>query len=111
MKLAIIGTGYVGLITGTSFAEFGYETICIDKDERRVNELNNSKCPFFEPGIEDLLKKHLNKTKLLSFSSSLTNSISNADIIFSQSGSDRITGSGGDDRIGANQQHFLPCIW
>ncbi len=82
MKLAIIGTGYVGLITGACFAEFGYETICIDKDEKRVNELNNSKCPFFEPGIEDLLNKHLNKTKLLSFSSSLSNSISNADIIF-----------------------------
>ena len=47
MKLAIIGTGYVGLITGACFAEFGYQTICIDKDEKRVEELNNSKCPFF----------------------------------------------------------------
>ena len=70
MKLAIIGTGYVGLITGACFAEFGYQTVCIDKDENRVNELNNSKCPFYEPGIEDLLDKHLNKTKLLSFSNS-----------------------------------------
>lgn len=82
MKLAIIGTGYVGLITGACFAEFGYQTVCIDKDENRVNDLNNSKCPFYEPGIEDLLDKHLNKTKLLSFSNSLSASIHDADIIF-----------------------------
>ena len=82
MKLAIIGTGYVGLITGACFAEFGYETICVDKDENRVNELNNSNCPFFEPGIENLLDKHLHKTKLLSFSNSLSQSIKNADFIF-----------------------------
>ena len=58
MKLAIIGTGYVGLITGACFAEFGYQTVCIDKDENRVSELNNSKCPFYEPGIDSLLDKH-----------------------------------------------------
>ncbi len=82
MKLAIIGTGYVGLITGACFAEFGYQTVCIDKNENRVNDLNNSKCPFYEPGIEDLLDKHLNKTKLLSFSNSLSASLHDADIIF-----------------------------
>ena len=82
MKLAIIGTGYVGLITGTCFAEFGYQTVCIDKDENRVNQLNNSKCPFYEPGVDALLDKHLNKTKLLSFSNSLSKSINDADIIF-----------------------------
>ena len=75
MKLAIIGTGYVGLITGACFAEFGYQTVCIDKDQNRVKELNNSKCPFYEPGVEALLDKHLNKTKLLSFSNSLSQSI------------------------------------
>ena len=82
MKLAIIGTGYVGLITGACFAEFGYQTVCIDKEAKRVEELNNSQCPFYEPGVEDLLDKHLNKTKLLSFSSSLSESINDADIIF-----------------------------
>ena len=82
MKLAIIGTGYVGLITGACFAEFGYQTVCIDKDENRVKELNNSKCPFYEPGVEELLDKHLNKTKLLSFSNALSKSINDADIIF-----------------------------
>ena len=82
MKLAIIGTGYVGLITGVCFAEFGYQTICIDKDENRLNYLNKSKCPFYEPGVENLLEKHLNKTKLLSFSNSISESVKDADIIF-----------------------------
>ena len=82
MKLAIIGTGYVGLITGACFAEFGYKTVCIDKDEARVNDLNNSQCPFYEPGIDNLLNKHLNKTKLLSFTNSLSKSVNDADIIF-----------------------------
>jgi UDPglucose 6-dehydrogenase len=82
MKLAIIGTGYVGLITGACFAEFGYQTVCIDKDQHRVKELNNSKCPFYEPGVEALLDKHLNKSKLLSFSDSLSQSIKDVDIIF-----------------------------
>ena len=82
MKLAIIGTGYVGLITGSCFAEFGYQTVCVDKDENRVKELNNSKCPFYEPGVEALLDKHLNKTKLLSFSNSLSAPLKDADIIF-----------------------------
>ena len=82
MKLAIIGTGYVGLITGACFAEFGYQTVCVDKDENRVGQLNNSKCPFHEPGIEDLLEKHLNKTKLLTFSNSLSKSVKDSDIVF-----------------------------
>ena len=82
MKLAIIGTGYVGLITGVCFSEFGYKTTCIDNDETRVNDLNNSQCPFYEPGIDNLLNKHLNKTKLLSFTNSLSKSVNDADIIF-----------------------------
>ena len=82
MKLAMIGTGYVGLITGACFAEFGYHTVCVDKGGNRVDELNRSKCPFYEPGIEDLLDKHLNKTKLLTFSNSLSESVKDADIVF-----------------------------
>ena len=82
MKLTVIGTGYVGLITGACFAEFGYETVCVDKDKTRVNELKNAKCPFFEPGMDELLSKHINKTKLLNFTSSLEEAMKDADIIF-----------------------------
>ena len=64
MKLVIVGTGYVGLVSGLCFAEFGFETICVDKDNDRINSLKKGHCPFYEPGLENLLKKHLNETKL-----------------------------------------------
>ena len=82
MKLVIVGTGYVGLVTGVCFSEFGYETVCVDKDEKRISELKESKCPFFEPGMDELLSKHYNKTKLLNFSSSLSDAMKDASIIF-----------------------------
>ncbi len=82
MKLVMVGTGYVGLVTGACFAEFGYETVCVDKDISRIKKLNLGKCPFYEPGMDELLSKHLLKTKLLSFSDSLKKSMNNADIIF-----------------------------
>jgi len=82
MKLVIVGTGYVGLITGACFAEFGYQTVCVDKDKSRIDKLKNAKCPFYEPGIDDLLEKHLNDTKLLSFTASLVDAVKDADLIF-----------------------------
>ncbi len=82
MKLAIVGTGYVGLVSGACFAEFGYKTVCIDKNFSRIENLKSGKCPFYEPGMDNLLSKHLNDTKLLSFSSSLNESIKDADLVF-----------------------------
>ena len=82
MKLVIVGTGYVGLITGACFAEFGYNVICVDKNNDRINKLNNAECPFYEPGLENLLLKHLTVTKLLSFTNSLSEVVADADIIF-----------------------------
>ena len=82
MKLVIVGTGYVGLVSGACFAEFGYKTICVDKDKDRIEKLNSGKCPFYEPGMDDLLSKHLKNTKLLTFSSSLKESMIDADIVF-----------------------------
>ena len=82
MKLVIIGSGYVGLVTGACFSEFGYQTVCVDKDEKRIENLKSGKCPFYEPGMDDLLSKHLNKTNLLTFSTSLSLSMKDADIIF-----------------------------
>ena len=82
MKLVIVGTGYVGLVTGACFAEFGYETVCVDNEKSKIEKLNTGKCPFFEPGMDDLLFKHLKKTKLLTFSDSLNDSMISADIVF-----------------------------
>ncbi len=82
MNLTIVGTGYVGLVTGACFAEFGYSVTCIDKDIKRLEMLKSGKCPFFEPGMDDLLDKHINKTKLISFESNIKNNLDNTDIIF-----------------------------
>jgi len=82
MKLVIVGTGYVGLVSGLCFAEFGFQTICVDNDFDRIDNLRKCQCPFYEPGLEDLLSKHLMKTKLLSLSTSLKEAMVDADIVF-----------------------------
>ena len=64
MKLVMVGTGYVGLVSGACFAEFGFETVCVDKDQNRIENIKKGRCPFFEPGMADLLIKHSQKTKL-----------------------------------------------
>ena len=68
MKLVVIGAGYVGLVSGLCFAEFGFETICIDKDKDKLDKLKKGKSSFFEPGLEELLLKHINSTKRFSLS-------------------------------------------
>ena len=55
MNLTIVGTGYVGLVTGACFAEFGYSVTCVDKDIKRLEMLKSGKCPFFEPGMLSLI--------------------------------------------------------
>ena len=82
MKLVIVGTGYVGLVSGLCFAEFGFETVCVDKDKERIDSLKSGKCPFYEPGIDDLLKKHTKQTGLLSLDTSLTDAMVGANVIF-----------------------------
>ena len=82
MNLTIVGTGYVGLVTGACFAEFGYSVTCVDKDIKRLEMLKSGKCPFFEPGMDDLLDKHINKTKLISFESNIKDNLDNTDVIF-----------------------------
>ena len=82
MNLTIVGTGYVGLVTGACFAEFGYSVTCVDNNIKRLEILKSGKCPFFEPGMDELLDKHINKTKLITFESTIKNNLDNTDIIF-----------------------------
>ena len=82
MKLVIVGTGYVGLVSGLCFAEFGYETVCVDKDEKRIETLKNGECPFYEPGLQDLLTKHTKDTKLLSLTSSIGEAMIDVKVVF-----------------------------
>ena len=82
MKLVVIGTGYVGLVSGLCFAEFGFETICVDKNVNKLKKLNDCQSHFYEPGLDELLSKHLNLTKRFSLSQSIEKSVKNADVIF-----------------------------
>ena len=81
MHLAIIGTGYVGLVTGTCFAETGNDVVCIDIDENKVNKLKQGKTPIYEPGLEVLLERNI-KEERLHFTTSLSEGIKGARAIF-----------------------------
>ncbi len=81
MKIGVIGTGYVGLVVGTCFAESGNDVICVDIDERKLKMLRKGESPIFEPGLTDLLKKNLQEDRL-SFTSDLAAAVKKSDIIF-----------------------------
>ena len=81
MKICIIGTGYVGLVSGTCFAELGNNVICVDKDKEKINKLNHGIVPIYEPGLEEIIKRNSRKGSL-KFSTDISLSIKNSKIIF-----------------------------
>ncbi len=81
MKLCVIGTGYVGLVSGVCFSDLGNTVYCVDKDKNKISLLNNGKVPIYEPGLEEILKRNF-KAKRLLFTTDLKNAIHNSDIIF-----------------------------
>jgi len=81
MKICIIGTGYVGLVTGTCLAEIGHDVICIDNNEAKIEMLNNNQIPIYEPGLKELVQKNKSK-KNLRFSSNIKDGVEFASIIF-----------------------------
>ena len=81
MKLCMIGTGYVGLVSGVCFSDLGNEVICVDNNQIKINSLKQGKIPIYEPGLEELVLKNF-KNKSLKFSTNLEESVKKSDIIF-----------------------------
>ena len=81
MKIAVIGTGYVGLVTGTCFSEVGVDVTCVDIDQKKIDNLNKGILPIYEPGLDEMVTRNTQK-KRLHFSTSLKESIQGAEVIF-----------------------------
>ena len=81
MKIAVVGTGYVGLVTGTCFAESGHEVVCLDVDARKIGVLQAGGIPIYEPGLEELVRRNV-KERRLSFTTSYPAALKDAAVVF-----------------------------
>ncbi|MDP3581407.1 MAG: 2-dehydropantoate 2-reductase N-terminal domain-containing protein, partial [Ignavibacteria bacterium] len=81
MKLAVIGTGYVGLVSGTCFAEMGNHVVCVDNDQDKLKKLKAGEVPIYEPGLDILFHRNVEKKRLV-FTDDLKSAVNETDIIF-----------------------------
>ena len=81
MKLCMIGTGYVGLVSGVCFSDVGNKVYCVDKDQNKINSLKKGNVPIYEPGLEELLKKNIKQNRLI-FTSNLKKAVLDSNIVF-----------------------------
>lgn len=96
MKIAVIGTGYVGLVSGACFSEFGFDVTCIDKDSGKIDKILNGVMPIYEPGLEELVERNVNSGRL-HFSTDLGPAVSAADAVFIAVGTPTRRGDGHAD--------------
>ena len=94
MKISIVGTGYVGLVSGVCFSDFGHNVVCVDKDNQRVENLKKGIIPIYEPELESLLNKNV-KAERLSFTTSLEESLKGSEAVFIAVGTPSRRGDGG----------------
>ena len=81
MRIAVVGTGYVGLVAGTCFAETGHFVTCVDVDGTKVQALRSGRTPIYEPGLEELLERNI-KAERLSFTTDLPSAVRGAEVVF-----------------------------
>ncbi len=96
MRITMIGSGYVGLVSGACLADFGHDVVCVDKDEGKIAALRNGQIPIFEPGLEDLVESNV-KTGRLSFTTDLAKGVEDAEVIFIAVGTPARRGDGHAD--------------
>ncbi|NQV48362.1 MAG: UDP-glucose/GDP-mannose dehydrogenase family protein [Rhodospirillaceae bacterium] len=96
MRVAMIGAGYVGLVTGACFSEFGVNVVCVDKNAEKIADLNKGVMPIYEPGLEDLVASNV-KAERLSFTTSLADAVKGADCVFIAVGTPTSNGGGHAD--------------
>jgi len=96
MHVAMIGTGYVGLVSGACFADFGHHVICVDKDADKIASLARGEVPIFEPGLADMVKTNLHQGRLV-FSTELPAAVRKADAVFIAVGTPSRRGDGHAD--------------
>jgi UDPglucose 6-dehydrogenase len=117
MKISVVGTGYVGLVSGTCFAETGIDVVCVDIDSRKIEMLNNGQIPIYEPGLEDIYKKNVEKGRL-TFTTNLVESIKDADAVFIAVGTPPDEDGSADLKyvlgvareIGKNMDHYMVIV-
>ena len=96
MRIAMIGTGYVGLVSGACFSEFGVDVVCVDKDQSKIEKIQKGIMPIFEPGLEDLVAKNVRAGRL-SFTTDLPPAVKSADAVFIAVGTPSRRGDGHAD--------------
>ncbi|WP_299193802.1 UDP-glucose/GDP-mannose dehydrogenase family protein [uncultured Litoreibacter sp.] len=96
MKIAMIGTGYVGLVSGVCFSDFGHDVICVDKDPAKIDMLNKGDVPIYEPGLDALMAKNVDADRL-SFTTNLEAAVADADAVFIAVGTPTRRGDGHAD--------------
>lgn len=117
MRAVIVGTGYVGLVTGTCFAEMGIDVICVDIDKDKIENLKKGISPIYEPGLDELIEKNVAKGRL-EFSTKLSDCIEDADVIFSAVGTPPDEDGSADLKyvldvareIGKNMNHYCLVV-
>ena len=96
MKIAVIGTGYVGLVSGTCFSEFGFDVTCVDNDQAKIDLIQNGTMPIYEPGLEDLVARNVAASRL-HFTTDLASAVAVADAVFIAVGTPTRRGDGHAD--------------
>jgi UDPglucose 6-dehydrogenase len=96
MRIAMVGTGYVGLVSGACFADFGHEVVCVDKDKKKIDALLAGQMPIFEPGLDELVARNV-KEHRLSFTTDLASAVRDAEVAFVAVGTPARRGDGHSD--------------